>query len=197
MVNELRAFAQWRDVMQSMVVEKRGFTFVEMLVVVAIMGVLSTMGIASLRNAIINTRLKEAALDVSAFVERTANEANRVSDTLCMINTTDYQVRVFRSSNCTKNLDQEHFVFEYNIEGPMRFITSACAGLDGSNWLSSKTEPKYLFVPRTGLSSMPLEGYLCMQYGGDLRYGAATKKKSLNVIKPKFKFEKNDSWTDL
>ena len=64
--------------------DKRGFTLVEALVVVAIIGVLSSMGVASLRGAVANSRIKDAGINVTAFVQSAANEATRLNEKLCV-----------------------------------------------------------------------------------------------------------------
>ena len=53
--------------------KKSGFTLVEALVVVAIMGILSGLGVASLRGAVANSRIKDAGINVTAYMERSAN----------------------------------------------------------------------------------------------------------------------------
>ena len=52
---------------------KAGFTLVEVLVVVTIMGILSGIGVASLRSAVANSRIKDAGINVTAFMQRAAN----------------------------------------------------------------------------------------------------------------------------
>ena len=48
--------------------KKSGFTLVEALVVVAIIGVLSSIGAVSLQNAVANSRIKDAGINVTAFM---------------------------------------------------------------------------------------------------------------------------------
>ena len=64
--------------------KKAGYTLVEVLVVVSIMGVLSAMGVAGLQRAVANARIKDAAVNTAAFVERVANESKRLSTVLCL-----------------------------------------------------------------------------------------------------------------
>ena len=52
---------------------KSGFTLVEVMAVVAIIGILSAAGFASLQNAVANNRIKDAAINISAYMERAAN----------------------------------------------------------------------------------------------------------------------------
>ena len=63
---------------------KAGYTLVEVLVVVSIMGILSAMGVAGLQRAVANARIKDAAVNTAAFVERVANLANQRNEVLCL-----------------------------------------------------------------------------------------------------------------
>ena len=64
---------------------KSGFTLVEALVVVTIMGILSGIGVASLQNAVANSRIKDAGINVTAYMQRAANEATRLNEKLCVV----------------------------------------------------------------------------------------------------------------
>ena len=48
---------------------KKGFTLVEVLTVVIIIGILSAAGYAGLQRAIANSRIKDAAFNMAAFME--------------------------------------------------------------------------------------------------------------------------------
>ena len=53
---------------------KNGFTLVEVLVVVIIMGILSSMGVASITGAVANARVKDYAQNTAAFLDRVVVE---------------------------------------------------------------------------------------------------------------------------
>ena len=63
---------------------KAGITLTEVVLVVAVMGILSGMGVSGFQRAIANARTKDAAYNIAAFMEWTANEARRLSTTLCV-----------------------------------------------------------------------------------------------------------------
>jgi prepilin-type N-terminal cleavage/methylation domain-containing protein len=165
--------------------KKSGFTLVEVVVVVAIMGILTTMGVAGLRGAVLNARMKDCAVNVTAFLERIANESNRMSKRLCVkvAHDTEQELQVFEPVDGSCNVDRPPALYDvYNLESPARFSCDNDAiDLDefGTNWGDGA-----MFVPRIGISAAPTEGYLCMQYGDDLVFARAQKEKNNNVIVP-------------
>jgi len=176
---------------------KSGVTLMEVMAVVAIMGILSGLGVAGLRSAVANARIKDAAYNVTAFMERTANEARRVNGTLCAKNVDSQKLVVFKSDDCD-NIDEENDRFDsLLLESPVQFISSTeNNGLTGDNWaLEGKVAE---FRPRSGLSAAPIEGYFEMQYGGSDRYAAAAKSKNKNSFVPKVKYSgSQSSWSDI
>ena len=119
--------------------KKNGFTLVEVLVVIIIMGVLSSMGVISMRNAVVNNRVRDYALNTAAFLERIANDASRMSKTLCvrvmpkMINV--YESNCADVSNTTPVFDQ--FPLDPNLDSPAHFGCNIDDDIDESqNWVN-------------------------------------------------------------
>lgn len=167
--------------------KKNGYTLVEVLVVVTIMGVLSSMGVAGLRGAVINSRMKDNALNVTAFLERVANEANRMSKRICVKKDNDQRISAYVANQCDGVGSDGSDVFDtYELEAPAKFECgdgidmSEISGFSGGDWAQNGA----LFVPRIGLSAAPAEGYVCMQYGSHGTYAVAIKKKNNNMIVP-------------
>ncbi len=167
---------------------KSGYTLVEVLVVVTIMGVLSSMGVAGLRNAVINSRMKDCALNTAAFLERIANEANRMSKRLCakMAGDNEQTLYVYMANDCNAGSIENVDPFDsLTIEAPARF---SCDNVDltvfeGTDWASDGA----LFIPRIGLSAAPVKGYVCMQYGNSDVYGAVEKTRNNNMLIPQWR----------
>ena len=166
--------------------KKNGFTLVEVLVVIIIMGVLSSMGVISMRNAVVNNRVRDYALNTAAFLERIANDASRMSKTLCvrvmpkMINV--YESNCADVSNTTPVFDQ--FPLDPNLDSPAHFGCNIDDDIDESqNWVN---DDGVAFVPRIGLSAAPSNGFVCIQYGSDEIYGLAIKEPGKNMMVPKW-----------
>ncbi len=167
--------------------KKSGYTLIEVLVVVSIMGVLSTMGVVSLRGAVINTRMKDSALNVTAFLERIANEANRLSKKICVVKDNDQRLSAYVADKCS-DLSGADIVDSYLLDAPAKF--GGCGGkiddFGGSEWANGA-----LFEPRIGLSAAPSEGFVCMRYGNSDTYGMAVKEKDKNKIYPMLGYEED------
>lgn len=166
---------------------KHGFTLIEVLVVVAIMGILSAMGVAGLQTAVENTRVQDASKNVVAFLNRVSNDANRMSTPLCLNVPSDNNRRlnVYKSADCS-NLENgatpEYFM---ELDAPMSFSNTKpnfeCEDGDyEDDWLS---ENKGVFKPKLGLSAAPVSGYIAVQYASVNHYAVAVKCNTENFIR--------------
>ena len=157
--------------------DKRGFTLVEALVVVAIIGVLSGLGVVSLQGAVANSRIKDAGINVTAFMQRAANEATRLNEKLCAKVENDHKtIKLYKclavdatSGSCTTFGD---VVDEMALEASNAFVTDKnCPDMEGA-----KTTPatQMTLVPKIGVSPIPV-GCLMVRYGGTDKYAASVK----------------------
>lgn len=170
-------------------VQKKGFTLIELMVVIAIMGILSAMGVVGLQTAVENARVDDAAKNVTAFLERTANEANRMSATLCLraSNSNSRRLLVYKAADCGNLPGGAEPLYSMELDQPMKFA-HACSGLDfdcdsegcEADWLQNN---KGVFKPKLGLSAAPVAGHVCMQYAGTEHYAVAVKSKTENFIR--------------
>ena len=181
---------------------KSGYTLVEVLVVVIIMGVLSTMGVAGLQRAIANARIKDAAVNTAAFIERVANESSRLSAVLCLkIDPGNPQTIIVVKDVTTKNCAAPNggVIDEFSIEAPAKYVSKTTQGCPTSmvDWFGGNN---HVFKPRIGLSAAPPEGGVCIQYGSQDIYGAVRKDKKVNRVIPMWKvgsdFTQNGNWSN-
>lgn len=171
--------------------KKNGYTLVEVLVVVTIMGVLSSMGVAGLRGAVINARIKDCAQNTAAFLERVANDANRLSKRICvkMAGDNEQTLYAYMVNDCgAGSIENVEPIDSLTIEAPARFSCDDQVQLDefstaDKDWASEGA----LFIPRIGLSAAPSEGYVCMQYGTSYAYGLVEKNRNNNMLIPQWR----------
>ncbi|MCF0222183.1 MAG: prepilin-type N-terminal cleavage/methylation domain-containing protein [Fibrobacter sp.] len=170
-------------------IKKQGFTLIEVLVVVSIMGILSSVGVVSFVSAVANARIKDSTFNTKAFVETVAQEAKRVNETLCLKKTSDTRLTVYKGECSSAGS-----VFStFDIEAPSKFVTGGCPTGASTNWIASGTAE---FKPKIGLSAAPSEGCIMVRYGSDSRYGAVVKQESKNFLEPLVSYD-GSSWSGI
>jgi prepilin-type N-terminal cleavage/methylation domain-containing protein len=195
---------------------KAGYTLVEVLVVVSIMGILSSIGVAGLQRAVANARIKDAARNTAAFVERVSALAAQRNEVLCLkVFDSDLQQIVVYRDTIERNCSQpKGKIDSLRIDSPAKFVPSGegCPTTMKS-WINDDLSPSSMkaFDPHRyiGLSSMPLSGGICIRYGTMNIYGAASndkniRKKNVKKVIPMWKVEDDGSqnnnwnnWTEL
>ena len=185
--------------MQNYLSHKRGVTLIELMTVVAILGILAGLGYPSLKQAVMNSRTKDAAINTAAFLERVGSEANRLSTPLCLKMDTQKKIKAYKGTDCTK-VTVDDLVAEFSLEGPVKFVSGSCGGLQqAGNWIdaSNNNTDRSIFRPKLGLSAAPASGFVCVRYGNSSMYGAAVKESDINTIRPKINFDIiNGTWID-
>ena len=185
---------------------RQGYTLVEVLVVVIIIGILSTMGVAGMQRALANARIKDAAINTAAFVERVGNESNRLSQVLCLkIDPGKPQTIIVVKDTTTRDCTHPAagIVDRFSIDPPSKFVAKShgCPTIMRDWFSSSASDVNYVvFQPRLGLSAVPLEGGICIKYGDADIYGAVRKEKHLNHVVPMWKvgddLTSNNNWSN-
>ncbi len=165
-------------------IPKNGFTLIEVLVVVAILGILSSMGVVSFRQAIANSRVRDSAINVAAFLERASMTAREINDTLCVATANNLtKLSVYKGSDCSGSA-----VDSLILEGGVYFRSSSAVSSPISGATTNLVSNNGFFVPRIGLSSFrgsnlseqTFEGFYLMQYSGSDTWGGVTKVPSDN-----------------
>ncbi len=178
-------------------VQKKGFTLIEVLITVVLMGILSTMGVASLFGAVENAKVNDVAKNTTAFMERIAKDSKRLSIPLCLKKANDQRIDVYKSTDCT-NPPADSLFDHLAIDAPMRFVAE-CPELGDVCDLSENCGVNLLngtsgvFKPRIGLSSLPVSGYVCAQFGIKDHFAMALKSGSENFVK-RLTYE-DDEWS--
>lgn len=175
--------------------DKRGFTLTEVLVVVAIIGVLSSLGVVSLQHAVQNARIKDAAMNTAAFLERVANDANRLNMPLCVKvdQTTKKTIAAYRSVNGSCN-NPGDMVAEMTLDSENKYVKAEkdpaeCSGT--ANYFTSTS----VFSPRLGLSAAPT-GCWYVRYGETDHYGAVVKTATRNNLTYMLSYDGTQTWME-
>lgn len=180
---------------------KSGYTLVEVLVVVAIMGILSSMGVVGLNAAVQNHRIKDAGINVTAYMERAANEANKRSSSLCVV-ASGNTIKTFEKACPTgsgtsgdanvADLSGDP-IDKMELESVNHFVTpstapSGCTAVYPSSGIT--------LTPKLGLSAVPT-GCFVVQYGSSDRYATAIKTTSKNKVFYRLSYDGGSNWSEF
>ena len=172
---------------------KAGITLTEVVLVVAVMGILSGMGVSGFQRAIANARTKDAAYNIAAFMEWTANEARWLSTTLCVkVDPNNAKSLIAYTGPCSNTVSA---IDTLTLEGACRIISDATChaeAIGNTNFASNGAD----FIPKQGLSAAPSEGFFAVQYGSYEIRGAAAKASNQNNFSPLISFE-DCLWTGI
>lgn len=186
--------------------DKYGYTLIEVLVVVIIMGILSSMGVVGLQGAVANARVKDAAVNTAAFIERVANLSRQMDEVLCLgVQTGKSGILYVVKDNSTSGdcSEVQGVVDSLVIESPSGFVPMSKCGPVTHDW-NNAYSANAAFRPKLGLAATPPEGGICIQYGGKDVYGAVRKERTINRVVPMWKVSHNgtkdndwSNWSEL
>lgn len=169
---------------------KRGVTLIEVLAVVTIMGILSGIGVASLRSAMMNSRIKDAGINVTAFMERAANEATRLGTKLCLV--ADDQTMTLYQDECGDTYGDK--IAEMKLDALNTFITTN-NNVNCPELPSDKNTPatRLTLTPKIGLSPIPA-GCFLIRYGNSDRFASSIKLSTKYGVYYKLSYDSGSSW---
>ena len=171
---------------------KRGVTLVEVLVVVTIMGILSGIGVAGLRNAMMNSRIKDAGINVTAFMERAANEATRLNSKAC-VTVSGKTLKLYKGACNVKHANTD-LIDDFTLESANTFLTTGssvnCPDLPAAKKAPASSVP---LEPKIGLSPVPA-GCLLVRYSSSDRYASIIKLATKFSVYYKLSYDSGSSW---
>lgn len=142
---------------------KRGYTLIEVLTVVAIMGILSSMGAVSLHGAVVKGRVKDAGVNVTAYMQRAANEATRLNEKLCVtvVSTNGKNNNTIKTykGECSGTLGDE--IDAMTLEASSQFGEPSEACGEETHY----SDNMVTLTPRIGVSPIP-NGCFLVKYSG-------------------------------
>lgn len=164
---------------------RNGFTLIELMVVIAIIGILSSMGYSSMRLATINARTKDASINVAAFIDNMGSLATRQGKKLCLKIEGEQTLAAYNANAAGTGCDvQGGVVDKITLEAALRFISSSNLPNDATTVLSTSSKEAILYhrigySPFRGLctsaSECTGEGVYVIQYGTTESYAAIAK----------------------
>ena len=179
-------------------VRPKGFTLVEVLVVIVIIGILSSMGMVSFRQSIANSRVRDSAINVAAFLERVSMTARETNDAYC-VTTFKNSIKIYAYKGTTCSGDA---VDSLVLEGGVFFRKPDGMSSPSSDAVTNLVDTNAYFVPRVGLSpfrgsdlsNQTNEGFYLLQYSTSDTWGGVTKNSTKNNFRS---HSYNGAWRNL
>jgi len=171
---------------------KRGFTLLEVMAVVVIIGILSALGYSTLNDLVQTNKAKEAARLITAFVERSLAEGKMRKEpvTIKIINGSTIQAEIGASTTPTSESISNGF--SASSSGP-----NECGdeGKGIANEITSVPDITSLFKIGNETKPGPVCFVVC-NFGGNF-CGGAVKKDNKNYFTAMIKKGKNSAWGAL
>jgi len=165
---------------------------------VAIIGILSALGISSLKDALANSKVRGEADALTGFFESATANTRRLADTLCI---TYSGTRIFEQYYVGEKCAGDK-LDSFDLESGFAVVAAGVASLNSlegasgtlTNWGGSGTAA--VFYPKIGLNNVDGEGYLAVRYIHGDRYAAVVKVRHRNAFSSRFSRDGGSSWEE-
>lgn len=140
-----------------------GFTLVEVMVVIAIIGILVGIGVVGMRDKLAQEAVKGQVLALRSFLDETSARSRTLDTTLSMKISSD-SLNVYQGNACTGAV-----LSAYVLDAQVQIVNSATSGrpteLSAStvHWAGSSVCALYTPSSRIGLNPLVSNGYLVIQ----------------------------------
>lgn len=201
-------FVAWREILKRLY--KKGYTLIEVLVVVIIIGVLSSMGYAGLNQAVINARTKDAARNVAAFINSIGALSTQQNKAMCLKIVDGKTLAAYKADDAGTGCDVQGGVIDkITLEAALKFVSSGKSPNNAVTVLSSNSAEAIVkhrigYSPFRGVCSSSTEcsgeGFYLIQYGSTDLYAAVAKSPSERAVVSFWGFGADESsigWSEL
>jgi prepilin-type N-terminal cleavage/methylation domain-containing protein len=170
---------------------KNGFTLIEVLIVIVLIGILSALAYSSLNELIQTNKAKEAARLMTTFVERSLTESKmRQAPVAITINGSTINAKIGEQSSSSMAQISETI--------PNGFSASNASGINTTGLRCNSVTPNEEITSQPKIGVSGIDGIKCFVActSGGVYCGAAIKEDTRNNFIAQIK-RKNSGWEDL
>lgn len=177
-----------------------GFTLIEVMVVIAIIGILAGMAVAGMGEVTSRELVKGQVKTVEAFIEETSARAHALNQNLYMkADVTNSKLNVYTTATATGTI-----IASMTLDEKAKFVVGTPAsvptGISGTlvDWAATATILAFTPASRIGLNALATDGYIRIQSRRiDRIEGYVAKTATLNKSKSFLSFNSGTNWRAL
>jgi prepilin-type N-terminal cleavage/methylation domain-containing protein len=177
---------------------RAGFTFLEVMLVVAIIGILAVVGTASLQRSTEMKKAKAATMEVHSILKLAASEVRKRESDMS-VRVSDELMQVWWGTGCADSVLYSSTIAQKG--GVEDFAGATATGLTSTgavDWVSGSIACIDFETGRRGLNPVKNEGWMRIKAGGDPLYtGLIVKRNDDNRFLRYYSTGGDSSWIEF